>query len=222
MNEVKTKETPEVKQPEAQKYKEIKPQGDMSVTEAKQYWDNQFKEPLPEGGYIDDRKADDKPIYGEQGAETPSDAHQHWDKVFTQDHNEVGKEGGSYSEVKKNSDGQTHEVHHMPADSASHLDRTDGPAIKMEKEDHRQTASCGSSLEAREYQAEQREKKYWQNVDYGEAINSEIRKKYTESEEFAILRQKEEKPQEYIEYYEYCERCKAFVKKQIEKYANNN
>ena len=62
------------------------------------------------------------------------------------------------------------------------------------------------------------EKEHWQNVDYGEAINEEIRKKYTESEEFAILRQKDEKPQEYAEYYEYCERCKAYVKAQIEKY----
>lgn len=65
--------------------------------------------------------------------------------------------GGSYSEVKKNSNGETHEVHHMPADSASHLEREDGPAIKMEKSDHRQTASCGSSKEAREYQAAQKE-----------------------------------------------------------------
>ena len=67
-------------------------------------------------------------------------------------------------------------------------------------------------------QSELAEKEHWQTVDYGEAINSEIRKKYTESEEFAILRQKEEKPQEYVEYYEYCESCKAYVKAQIEKY----
>ena len=62
------------------------------------------------------------------------------------------------------------------------------------------------------------EKEYWQNVDYGEVINSEIRKKYTESEEFAILRQKDEKPQEYTEYFAYCEQCKAFVKAQKGKY----
>lgn len=67
------------------------------------------------------------------------------------------KKGGSYREVKENSDGDTHEVHHMPADSASTLERNDGPAIKMEKEDHRQTASCGSSREAREYRAQQQE-----------------------------------------------------------------
>ena len=59
--------------------------------------------------------------------------------------------GGSYSEVKKNSNGEKHEVHHMPADSASHLERGDGPAIKMDKCDHRQTASCGHSREAIEY-----------------------------------------------------------------------
>ena len=65
--------------------------------------------------------------------------------------------GGSYKEVKKNSEGDTHEVHHMPADSASPLERNDGPAIRMEKQDHRQTASCGSSREAREYRAQQQE-----------------------------------------------------------------
>ena len=67
-------------------------------------------------------------------------------------------------------------------------------------------------------QSEQAEKEHWQTVDYGEAINSEIRKKYSESQEFAILRQKDEKPQEYVEYYEYCERCKTYVKKQKSKY----
>lgn len=54
-------------------------------------------------------------------------------------------------------EGDRYEVHHMPADSASPLERGDGPAIKMEKEDHRQTASCGMSREAREYREQQRE-----------------------------------------------------------------
>lgn len=61
-------------------------------------------------------------------------------------------------------------------------------------------------------QSEKAEKEHWQNVDYGEAINEEIRKKYTESEEFAILRQKDEKPDEYATYYAYCEKCKLYVK----------
>ena len=59
---------------------------------------------------------------------------------------------------------------------------------------------------------------YWNNTDYGEAINSEIRKKYTQSQEFAILRQKDEKTEEYIAYYEYCEQCKVYVKEQKKKY----
>ena len=49
-------------------------------------------------------------------------------------------------------------------------------------------------------------------MSYDEAVNAEIRKRYTISQEFAILRQKDEKPQEYAEYYAYCEACKALVK----------
>ena len=58
----------------------------------------------------------------------------------------------------------------------------------------------------------QAEAEYWRTVDYNEAINTEIRKKYSESQEFAILRQRDEKPEEYQEYYNYCEECKACVK----------
>lgn len=56
------------------------------------------------------------------------------------------------------------------------------------------------------------EKEYWQNIDYNDAVNTEIRKKYTESQEFSILRQRDTKPDEYAEYYSYCEECKAYVK----------
>ena len=59
--------------------------------------------------------------------------------------------------ILNGSEGERYEVHHMPADSASRLERGDGPAIKMEKEDHRQTASCGMSREAREYREKQKE-----------------------------------------------------------------
>ena len=59
---------------------------------------------------------------------------------------------------------------------------------------------------------EQAEKEYWQSVPYDEAVDAEIRKRYSVSQEFAILRQKDEKPEEYDAYYAYCEECKAFVK----------
>lgn len=65
-------------------------------------------------------------------------------------------------------------------------------------------------------QQENREKEYWSNISYDEAVNTEIRKKYSESQEFAILRQKEEKPEEYKEYYNYCEQCKTYVKSKKE------
>lgn len=58
----------------------------------------------------------------------------------------------------------------------------------------------------------QYEKEYWTNVDYAEAVNAKIRERYSISDEFAILRQKDEKPEEYAAYFAYCEECKAFVK----------
>lgn len=56
------------------------------------------------------------------------------------------------------------------------------------------------------------ERQYWINIPYDEAVNSRIRERYTESQEFAILRQRDEKLDEYAEYYNYCEQCKAYVK----------
>ena len=56
------------------------------------------------------------------------------------------------------------------------------------------------------------EKLYWQSVNYDEAVNAKIKEKYTDSQEFAILRQRDEKPDEYNTYYTYCEECKTFVK----------
>jgi hypothetical protein len=66
--------------------------------------------------------------------------------------------GGSYGDLKEEGYGwPEHEVHHMPADSASELPREDGPAIVMDYADHRQTASCGLSKEAAEYRQTQRD-----------------------------------------------------------------
>ena len=59
---------------------------------------------------------------------------------------------------------------------------------------------------------EESERKYWDDISYDEAVDAEIRKKYSVSQEFAILRQKDEKPEEYSEYFAYCEQCKAYVK----------
>lgn len=118
---------------------------------------NEVKKPEPDGF---------KNIKTEKGMDLKQ-AKEFWDNELDRN-----KEGGSYREVKANSDGETKEVHHMPADSASFLDRMDGPAIKMDKLDHRQTASWGSSIEAREYQAAQREK--IQNGDFRGALQMDI------------------------------------------------
>lgn len=66
------------------------------------------------------------------------------------------KNGGAYKDLFRAGQGDRYEIHHMPADSSSHLETNDGPAIKMDKGDHRQTASCGNSKEARAYREEQR------------------------------------------------------------------
>lgn len=54
-----------------------------------------------------------------------------------------------------------------------------------------------------------------QNLSYDEAVNQKIRERYTESQEFAILRQRDEKPEEFAEYYAYCEECKKSVKENL-------
>lgn len=74
---------------------------------------------------------------------------------------EIGKAGGRYQDLKNEGYGWNTkpptEVHHMPADSSSNLERCDGPAIVMDYEDHRETASCGNSRDAQEYRAKQKE-----------------------------------------------------------------
>lgn len=67
------------------------------------------------------------------------------------------KKGGSYKDVRVPGEGESKEVHHIPSDESSPLERNDGPCIKMDKEDHRKTASCGNSREAREYRQQQKE-----------------------------------------------------------------
>jgi hypothetical protein len=60
------------------------------------------------------------------------------------------------------------------------------------------------------------ERQYWLITPYDEAVNTEIRKHYTESQEFAILRQASTKPEEYEVYFAYCEHCKTYVKSKRE------
>lgn len=62
------------------------------------------------------------------------------------------------------------------------------------------------------------EAEYWRTIDYGEAVNTLIRERYTESQEFAIMRQRDEKPEEYAEYYAFCEECKQTAKAKKEYY----
>ncbi len=88
----------------------------------------------------------------------------------------IEHKGGRYKDLRDEGHGWSHEppeeVHHMPADEASPLERNDGPAIAMEYEDHRETASCGNSREAREYRAKQAE--LIQDGKFEEAMQMDI------------------------------------------------
>ena len=61
-------------------------------------------------------------------------------------------------------------------------------------------------------QQEQIEQEYYKKLTYDDAVNAEIRKRYSASQEFAILRQKEDKPDEYAAYFAYCQQCKTLIK----------
>ena len=76
------------------------------------------------------------------------------------------------------------------------------------------TAEELAEMQAQEQKAE---REYWANIDYDEAVNNEIRKRYTVSQELAIQRQQIKKPEEFAIYDAYCEQCKEYVKqKQLE------
>ena len=47
---------------------------------------------------------------------------------------------------------------------------------------------------------------------YGEEVNQLIRRKYSISKELSIMRQRDEKPEEFQEYFEYAEQCKTEAK----------
>lgn len=53
------------------------------------------------------------------------------------------------------------------------------------------------------------------NDKYEDLIFQKIRNKYTLSQELAILRQKDAKPDEFSEYYNYVEQCKIEAKKEV-------
>lgn len=56
--------------------------------------------------------------------------------------------------------------------------------------------------------------KSWERL-YENLIIKKIRKKYTVNQELAILRQRDDKPEEFAEYNAYVESCKAKVKAEM-------
>jgi hypothetical protein len=50
---------------------------------------------------------------------------------------------------------------------------------------------------------------------YSQLVEIKIRQRYTVSDELAILRQRDTKPQEFAEYNDYCEQCKVEARKEL-------
>jgi hypothetical protein len=63
---------------------------------------------------------------------------------------------------------------------------------------------------------EAEQKRFAQTQDYGELVESLIRRKYSLSAELAILRQRDSKPEEFAEYNAYAEQCKAEAKEMLQ------
>lgn len=62
----------------------------------------------------------------------------------------------------------------------------------------------------------------YEGYTYEELVGMFIREKYSANDEFAILRQKDTKPEEYETYDAYCEKCKARAKAIIRGDTNGN
>lgn len=134
--------------------------GSMEIDESKikdsmDYWENMELPDLPE--YLSGPDGTEIIKEADPNRNNTIELDNETERVSLNETDNPGKKGGRYLDVKQEGEGDKYEVHHIPADAASNLERGDGPAIKMEKEDHRRTASCGNSREAREYRARQAE-----------------------------------------------------------------
>lgn len=56
---------------------------------------------------------------------------------------------------------------------------------------------------------EQRELDFLKTMTYAELVSYFIREKYTQDDEYALLRQRDTKVEEFATYNDYCEECKV-------------
>lgn len=64
-----------------------------------------------------------------------------------------------------------------------------------------------------QFEQKETEKEYYQSMSYGELVNLFVRERYSLSEEIALGKQKERKPEEHQRYDDYCEECKVRAKR---------
>ncbi len=174
-----------------------KPLNASDVKEAGDMKENDFKdllkeldrplnaEPEREAGPQTERKPDLPE--DENVLENGSDVNQELERQEVSDSEIRDRQGGRFGDIYKEGEGDKREIHHMPADSVTELSRNDGPAIRMDKSDHRQTASCGNSREARAYR--ERQKELIDEGKFDEAVQmdiDDIREKFGDKYDDAI------------------------------------
>ena len=65
-------------------------------------------------------------------------------------------------------------------------------------------------------QQREEERKQYQSMNYGELVESLIRRKYSLSDELSLHRQQFRKPEEFAVYDAYAEQCKAEAKEMLQ------
>lgn len=89
---------------------------------------------------------------------------------------------------------------------------TDGKIVhKLGTDMYFDRAIVGKKATVEEYEEVDTIPKYTQG-EYAKKVEELIREKYSLSDELAVLRQRDEKPNEYSDYYTYAEECKVKAK----------
>lgn len=121
-------------------------------------------------------------------------------------------EGGYISDLveynPKRSDHKLHEVEGYPQDVLGGYYQISDENVFILDENKRKSIHIMNAVS--------QELGYMPDMEsYDSLVLIKIRERYSISEELAISRQKETKPEEFVDYYDYCEQCKLDAKKEL-------
>ena len=174
LGESSLEESHHIDSAESSKFEQIDPSDSHIDSNTQEYVDDKNKSEFETDKAIPKDTVESNPDYQDNTNMEKGDDSE--TSIGNMEQPEVRKTGGRYGDLKSAGWGWNSEppkeVHHIPADTASPLEKNDGPAIAMDPEDHKLTASCGNSQEAKEYRAAQ--KKLIEEGKFREAIQIDI------------------------------------------------